>query len=189
MKWHAVKDKSGAYEVRQAGGEIFGGIMIDGKNRGIGFVGSPEVNRYIFEYEEGIFNKHVVIYAGTRDNRIASVRLGFMDSGTLETGSGNFDWKSTGSSKVWTNKANHSVLFLDLENETEKPVAVLSAADLDDKTRELLILCGWYLLVIEYRAGFTNSKLAGMPVKTAEFRKANGQNADWWDVILDISFD
>jgi len=37
MKWHAVKDKSGAYEIRRSDGEVFGGIIIDGKNRGIGF--------------------------------------------------------------------------------------------------------------------------------------------------------
>lgn len=50
MKWHAVKDKSGAYEIRRSSGEMFGGIIIDGKNLGRGFVGSVENNHYIFEF-------------------------------------------------------------------------------------------------------------------------------------------
>ncbi|MEP6901428.1 MAG: hypothetical protein ABJA66_06730 [Actinomycetota bacterium] len=82
-------------------------------------------------------------------------------------------------------------MFLDLETAAEKHIAVLSAENLDEKRRELLLLCGWYLLVVEYRAGLTNSNLAGMPVKTDEFRKASKQSADysdWWDIILDISF-
>ena len=29
MKWHAVEDKSGAYEIRRSSGEMFGGIVID----------------------------------------------------------------------------------------------------------------------------------------------------------------
>jgi hypothetical protein len=189
MKWHAVKEKPGAYEVRQAGGEVFGGIIIDGKNRGVGFVGSARSNQYIFEFEEGILSKSVKIYAGgTKDNKIGTVKLGFMDSGTLETDSAHFDWKSTGSSKIWTNEEKNAVMFLDLENDAEKPAAVLSSENLDEKCRELLLLSGWYLLVVEYRAGFTNSKLAGMPVKTEEFGKATAQPAEygeWWDTIVD----
>ena len=72
MKWHAVKEKSGAYEIRRTGGEVFGGIIIDGKNRGIGFVGSARNNQYIFEYEEGVFNKTVKIYGGNKNNRIGT---------------------------------------------------------------------------------------------------------------------
>lgn len=191
MKWHAVKDQPGTYEIRQSGDEIFGGIIIDGKNRGVGFVGSVEANRYIFEFEEGVFSKSVKIYAGDKTNQIGTVKLGFIDNGTLETVSGNYDWKSTGSSKIWTDTGKHAVMFLDLETAAEKPIAVLSAENLDEKSRELLLLCGWYLLVVEYRAGLTNSNLAGMPVKTDEFRKASKQSADysdWWDIILDISF-
>jgi hypothetical protein len=191
MKWHAVKEKSGAYEIRRTGGEVFGGIIIDGKNRGIGFVGSIENNQYIFEFEEGVFSKIVKIYAGGADknNQIGTIKLGFMDSGTLETtASAHYDWKSTGSSKIWTNEEKNAVMFLDLENETEKPVAVLSSENLDDKSREILLLSGWYLLVVEYRAGFTNSKLAGMPVKTEEFSKATKQPAEygeWWETLID----
>src|SRR5437762_13312065 len=101
MKWHAVKEKSGAYEVRRTGGEVFGGIIIDGKNRGVGFVGSFENNQYIFEFEEGILSKIVKIYAGNKSNRIGTIKLGFMDNGTLETDSAHFDWKSTVTSKIW----------------------------------------------------------------------------------------
>ena len=80
-------------------------------------------------------------------------------------------------------------MFLDLENDAEKPIAVLSAETLEDKQKELLILSGWYLLVVEYRAGFTNGNLAGMPVKSDEFQKANKQQAeygDWWETIVDV---
>lgn len=188
MKWQAVKDKSGAYELRRNDGEIFGGIIIDGKNRGIAFVGSVEEKRYIFEFEDGVFSKSVKIYANNNDNQIATIRLGFMDSGALESAAGNFDWKSTGSSKIWTNAEKNAVMFLDLESDAEKPVAVLSAENLEKELGELLLLSGWYLLVVEYRAGFTNSKLAGMPVKTEEFSKANKQFAesgDWWETIFD----
>ncbi len=188
MKWHAVKDKSGAYEIRRNDGEMFGGIIIDGKNLGIGFVGSVENNQYIFEYENGVFSKSMKIYAGSKDNKIGTIKLGFMDSGTLETASGNYDWKSTSSSKIWTNSKKNAVMFLDLENDAEQPIAVLSAENLDEKQRELLLLSGWYLLVVEYRAGFTNGNLAGMPVKSEEFQKANKQTAeygDWWDTIVD----
>ena len=188
MKWHAVTDKSGAYEIRRNDGAIFGGIVIDGQNRGTGFIGSVTANKYIIEFEEGVFSKRVKIYAGGKDNRIAVVKLGFMDSGTLEAAAGNYDWKSTGSSKIWTNAGKNAVMFLDLETDAEKPVAVLLAEDLDEKSRELLILSGWYLLVVEYRAGFTNGRLAGMPVKSEEFQKANRQTAeygDWWDTIVD----
>lgn len=192
MKWHAVKDKSGAYEIRRNDGEIFGGIIVDGKNRGIGFVGNIEDNRFIFEFEEGIFSKSVKIYAGDKTNQIGTIMLGFMDSGTLETASGNYDWQSVGSSKIWTDNEKNAVMFLDLENNAEKPIAVLSAENLDDKRKELLLLSGWYLLVVEYRAGFTNSNLAGMPVKTEEFQKVvkqSGDYEDWWDIILDVNFD
>lgn len=188
MRWHAVKDKSGAYEIRRSSGELFGGIIIDGKNLGVGFVGSVENNQYIFEYETGVFSKSVKIYAGSKDNRIGTINLGFMDSGTLETAAGNYDWKSTGSSKIWTNAQQNAVMFLDLENDAEQPIAALSAENLDDKQRELLLLSGWYLLVVEYRAGFTNGNLAGMPVKSEEFQKANKQTAeygDWWETIVD----
>ena len=189
MKWHAVKEKSGAYEIRRNDGEVFGGIIIDGKNRGIGFVGSARDNQYVFEFEEGVFSKSVKIYAGAgKDNRIGTVKLGFMDSGTLETDSGNYDWKSTGSSKIWTNKEKNAVMFLDLETDAEKPVAVLSSENLDDKCREVLLLSGWYLLVVEYRAGFTNSTLAGTPVKTEEFSKATkpvAEYGEWWETLLD----
>ncbi len=188
MKWHAVKEKSGAYEIRRNDGEIFGGIIIDGKNQGIAFVGSVEDKRYIFEFEEGVFSKSVKIYARDKDNKIGTIKLGFMDSGTLETAAGNYDWKSTGSSKIWTNEEKNAVMFLDLENDAEKPVAVLISENLDNESRELLLLSGWYLLVVEYRAGFTNSTLAGMPVKTEEFSKTNKQSAehaDWWETIVD----
>ena len=86
------------------------------------------------------------------------------------------------------NAEKNAVMFLDLENDTEQPIAVLSSENLDDKQKELLILSGWYLLVVEYRAGFTNGKLAGMPVKSEEFQKANKQTAeygDWWETIVD----
>lgn len=192
MKWHAVKDKSGAYEIRRSSGEVFGGIIVDGKNHGVGFVGSVEDNRYIFEFEEGVFSKSVKIYAGNKENKIGTVNLGFVDNGTLETASGNYDWNSVGSSKFWTDAEKNAVMFLDLENDAEKPIAVLSAENLDDKRKELLLLSGWYLLVVEYRAGFTNSNLAGMPVKTEEFQKAakqSGDYEDWWDIILDVNFD
>ena len=188
MKWHAVKEKSGAYEIRRNDGEVFGGIIIDGKNRGIGFVGSARDNQYVFEFEEGVFSKIVRIYAGNKDNKIGTIKLGFMDSGTLETDAGNYDWKSTGSSKIWTNEEKNAVMFFDLENDAEKPLAVLSSENLKDKCRELLLLSGWYLLVVEYRAGFTNATLAGMPVKTEEFSKATRQPAEygeWWETLLD----
>lgn len=138
---------------------MFGGIIIDGKNLGRGFVGSVENNHYIFEFEDGVFSKSVKIYAGSRDNRIGLIKLGFMDGGTLETASGNYEWKSTGSSKIWTDDAKNAVMFLDLENDAENPIAVLSSENLDDKCKELLLLSGWYLLVVEYRAGFTNGNL------------------------------
>ena len=64
MKWHAVEDKSGAYEIRCSRGEMVGGIVIDGKNEGAGFIGNVEENRYIFKFEEGIFSKSVKIFAG-----------------------------------------------------------------------------------------------------------------------------
>jgi hypothetical protein len=189
MKWHAVKDKSGAYEIRRNDNEMFGGIIIDGKNRGVGFVGSVEDNQYIFEFEDGVFSKSVKIFAGGKIvTQIGTIKLGFMDSGTLETASGNYDWKSTGSSKIWANSEKNAVMFLDLENDAEISVAVLSAEILEDKQQELLLLSGWYLLVVEYRAGLTNSKLAGMPVKSEEFQKTNKESAeygDWWETIVD----
>src|SRR5881392_37256 len=117
LKWHAVTDKSGAYELRRSSGEVFGGIIIDGKNLGLGFVGSVENNQYIFEHEDGVFSKSVKIYAGGKDNRIGLIKLGFMDSGTLETAPGNYDWRSTGSSKIWTDEEKNAVMFLDLEND------------------------------------------------------------------------
>ena len=189
MKWYAIKDKQGAYEIRQSSGEMFGGIIIDGKNRGIGFVGNVKENQYIFEYEEGVFSKNVKVCAGNKNNQIGTITLGFMDSGTLETESGKYDWKSTGSSKIWTNAEKNAVMFLDLENDAEKSVAVLSSENLDEKQKELLLLGGWYLLVVEYRAGFTNGNLAGMPVKSEAFQKANKEPAeygDWWDTIVDV---
>lgn len=193
MKWHAVTDQSGAYEIRRNDGEVFGGLIINGKNRGAGFVGSAENNRYIFEFEDGIFSKSVGVFAGDKDNQMAAIKLGFTDNGTLETASENYEWKTVGSSKFWMDAAKNAVMFLDLENDVEKPIAVLESENLDDKSRELLLLSGWYLLVVEHRAGFTNSNLAGMPVKTDEFRKATkpegGDYADWWDVIVDAVID
>lgn len=189
MKWYAVKERSGAYEIRRSDGNIFGGIIINDKNQGIAFVGSIEDNHYIFEFEDGVFSKSVKIFAGAKGNKIGTIRLGFMDSGTLETASGNYDWKSTGSSKIWTNDEKNTVMFLDLENDPEKPVAVLSSENLDDEYKGLLLLSGWYLLVVEYRAGFTNAALAGMPVKSEAFRKAAKQHpdyADWWETIVDV---
>jgi len=189
MKWHAVKDKSGAYEIRRSNGEMIGGIVIDGKNEGTGFVGNSEENRYVFRFEEGVFSKSVKVFAGGKIvTQIGIIKLGFMDGGTLESAVGNFDWKSTGSSKIWTNGEKNAVMFLDLENDSEKPVAVLSSENLDEKQKELLLLSGWYLLVVEYRAGFTNGNLAGMPVKSDEFQKANKSQAeigDWWETIAD----
>lgn len=188
LKWHAVKEKSGAYEIRRSSGEVFGGIIVDGKNLGIAFIGSVDENQFVFEFEDGVFSKSVKIFAGGRENKIGTIKLGFMDSGTLETVSGNYDWKSVGSSKIWTNAEKNAVMFLDLENDSEQPIAVLSAETLDDKQKELLLLSGWYLLVVEYRAGFTNGKLAGMPVKSEEFQKANkseAEYADWWEIIVD----
>ncbi len=189
MKWNAVKDKSGAYEIRRNDGQLFGGVVINGKKRGIGFAGNVENNRYVFEYEEGVFSKSVKVFSGAEIiTQIGTVKLGFMDGGTLETASGNYEWKSIGSSKIWTNSDKNAVMFLDLENDAEKTVAVLSAENLDEKVKELLLLCGWYLLVVEYRTGFTNSNLAGMPVKSADFQKANKSGAeygDWWETIVD----
>jgi hypothetical protein len=189
MKWHAVKEKPGAYEIRRNAGEIFGGIIIDGRNRGLGFVGSLEDKHYVFEFEEGVFSKNVKIYKGSKDNRIGTVKLGFMDGGTLESAAGNYEWKSTGSSKIWTNAEKNAVLFIDLETEPENPVAVLSSENLDADCRELLLLGGWYLLVVEYRAGLTNAVLAGMPVKTEEFGKAAkpaAEYGEWWETITDL---
>ena len=82
-------------------------------------------------------------------------------------------------------------MFIDLENNIEKPISVLISTSLDTKTEELLLLCGWYLLVVEYRASLTNSMLAGMSVKTKEFNQASSvssnetQGDDWFDLILD----
>jgi hypothetical protein len=189
MKWYAVKEKPGAYEIRRNDGEIFGGIIIDGRNRGLGFVGSLEGKRYIFEFEEGVFSKGVKIYGDGKDTPLGTVRLGFMDGGTLETAAGNYEWKSAGSSKIWTNAEKNAVMFLDLETDAEKPVAVLSSENLAADSRELLLLSGWYLLVVEYRAGLTNAVLAGMPVKTEEFGKAAKPAAEyeeWWETITDL---
>lgn len=189
MKWHAVKDKSGAYEIRRNDGEMLGGIVIDGKNNGAGFIGDPEENRYVFKFEEGVFSKSVKVFSGAKViTQIGIIKLGFMDSGTFESVFGNYGWESIGSSKIWTNNEKNAVMFLDLENDSEKPVAVLSSENLNEKQKELLLLSGWYLLVVEYRAGFTNSNLAGMPVKSEEFQKTNksqAESGDWWETIVD----
>ncbi len=191
MKWIALKEKSGAYEIRQ-NDQVFGGIIISGKNRGVGFIGEAKENRYVFEFEDGVFSKTVKVYSNTKENQIGTVKLGFTDSGTLEFKGLTYEWRALNSSKIWVDSEKNTVMFIDLENNVEKPISVLSSASIDAKTKELLMLCGWYLLVVEYRASLTNSMLAGMPVKTKDFSQAHSassnetQGDDWFDFILDV---
>ena len=191
MKIKALKEKAGAYEFRQTGEMLHGGIVVSKKNRGIGFVGNAETNRYIFEYEDGMFSKSVKIFLNKKDNQIGTVKLGFTDLGTLEFSGKTYDWKVVGSSKVWLDSEKNVVMFLDLENNAETMPSVIVSASLEAKTNELLMLCGWYLLVVEYRGGLTNAKLAGMPVKTDDFKDEqksthyNKYQVTWFDVLVD----
>lgn len=193
MKWIASKEKSGVYEIRQSDNEILGGIVIDGKNQGVGFVENVKENRYIFEFEDGMFSKSVKIFANSKDNPLGKVNLGFTDTGTLEFSDKKYEWQAVGSSKVWLDAEKNVMMFLDLENNADKSPSVLVSPNLEAKTKELLILCGWYLLVVEYRAGLTNSNLAGMPVKTGNFKDEqktthfNKHEVDWFDVIIDAA--
>ncbi len=191
MKWQALKEKAGAYEIRQSDETIFGGIYINFKNRGVGFVGNVEANRYIFEFEAGMFSKSVKIFLNTKDNQLGKVDLGFTDSGTLEFLGNTYEWQALNSSKVWLNNHKNVVMFLDLENNVETCANVLVSTDLDSQTTEILTLCGWYLLVVEWRTGLTNTILAGMPVKTEGYKTENNTKSDsrfeknWFDVLVD----
>lgn len=189
MKVKAKKEKAGAYEFLQKEDKVDGGIYINDKNRGIGFIGDPEKNYYSFEFQDGVFSKEVKIFFADKSH-IGTVKLGFSDNGTLETLGGKYEWQVVGSSKRWTDAEKNTVMFLDLENNSETSPSVLFSGMLDAKAKELLMLCGWYLLVIEWRAGLTNATLAGMPVKSSEFKKEGNQNgSDWFDVLLDITTD
>lgn len=195
MRITALKEKPGAYEIRHQGETIYAGIYINEKNRGVGFVGNAANNRYIFEFEDGMFSKSVKIFLNTKDNPLGKVDLGFTDSGTLKFSDKTYEWQAVGSSKVWLDVNKNVVMFLDLENNADKSPNVLVSANLDAKLTELLTLCGWYLLVIEWRAGLTNAKLAGMPVKTENFKAENqtglskADGLDWLDVIVGVATD
>ncbi|GEM_PF-6665720 len=135
MKITALKEKSGVYEIRQSNKTIFGGIVIDGKNRGVGFAENTENNRCIFEFEDGMFSKSITIFLNSKENQIGTVKLGFTDSGTLETASGNYEWKAIGSSKIWVDTEQNTVMFFDLENNPEKFSSVLYKENLESNTR------------------------------------------------------
>jgi hypothetical protein len=191
MKVPALKEKAGAYEIRQTDETIYGGIIISRKNRGVGFVGDAKENRYIFEFEDGMFSKSVKIFFNSKDNQIGKVDLGFTDSGTLKFADKTYEWQVLGSSKIWLDSDKNSVMFFDLENNSDKSPNILTIENLDAKTKDLLMLCGWYLLVVEWRNGLTNANLAGMPVKTEDFKAENKTEADirfqknWFDILVD----
>lgn len=191
MKVTALKEKAGAYEIHQSDETIFGGIIVSRKNRGVGFVGDAKENRYIFEFEDGMFSKSVKIFFNSKDNQIGKVDLGFTDSGTLKFADKTYEWQVLGSSKIWLDSDKNAVMFFDLEYNSDKSPHILSSENLDDKSKHLLILCGWYLLVIEWRNGLTNANLAGVPVKTEGFNTENQTEVDirfqqnWFDVLID----
>lgn len=190
MKIIALREKSGAYEIRQTDEKIFGGIIIDGKNRGVGFVGKAEENQYLFEFEDGIFSKSVKIFYQSKDNQIGRVDLGFTDSGTLEVADKTYEWQALSSSKIWLDADKNVVMFLDLEHNAETSPNILISDGLETKAKDLLVLAGWYLLIIEWRTGLTNSKLAGMPVKTDDFQiesSPRDYGKDWFDVLIDVA--
>ncbi len=191
MKITALKERAGTYEIRQNDNAIFGGIYINSKNRGVGFVGDVKENRYIFEFEDGMFSKSVKIFFNSKDNKIGKVELGFADTGTLEFADKTYDWKVVGSSKIWFDSDKNAVMFFDLENNADKSPNVLISENMDAKLKHLLMLCGWYLLTVEWRNGLTNANLAGMPVKTDGFKAENRTESDirfqknWFDVLID----
>jgi hypothetical protein len=189
MKWQALKERAGAYEIRRSNSELFGGLVIGGNNKGVGFVGDAGNNRYLFTFEEGVFSKSVKVFRGTQENRVGVVRLGFTDTGTLETASGNYEWALLGDSKVWLDGAKNIVLVLDLEHNAATAPGVLCAPNLEPHAQELLILCGWYLTVLEYRAALASYTLAGMPAKIEEFRQATKSKvttpgSGWFEVVV-----
>ena len=126
-----------------------------------------------------------------KNQPIGTVSLGFTDTGTLETAEGRYEWKSIGSSKLWVSETKRSLVFFDLEHDGSHPVSVLSSDSLTSDLKDLLLLCGWYLIVVEYRAGLTNAVLAGMPAKTDDFDKARSGETlrhngdDWFDFLTD----
>lgn len=191
MKVTALKENAGAYEIRQSDETIFGGIIVSRKNRGVGFVGDAKENRYIFEFEDGMFSKSVKIFFNSKENQIGKIELGFTDSGTLKFADKTYEWQVVGSSKIWLDSDKNSVMFFDLENNTDKSPNILSSENLDAKLLQLLMLCGWYLLVVEWRNGLTNANLAGMPVKTESLKAENKTEVDirfqqnWFDVLID----
>jgi hypothetical protein len=84
MKWQALKEKAGTYEIRQNDGTVFGGIYINSQKQGFVCMGNAEENRYIFEFEDGMFSKSVKIYPNSKEKAPGQVNLGFTDSRTLE---------------------------------------------------------------------------------------------------------
>jgi len=138
-----------------------------------------------------MFSKSVKIFLNTTDNQIGKVDLGFTDSGTLKFLGNTYEWQALNSSKVWLDTKKNVILFLDLENNVESWANVLISTDLEGQTTELLTLCGWYLLVVEWRAGLTNSILAGMPVKSEGYKTENKTISDsrfdknWFDFLVD----
>lgn len=191
MKIRALAEKAGAYEIRQNDETNFGGIVINKKNRGVAFVGNVNENQYIFEFEDGMFSKSVKIFLNQKDNQIGKVDLGFTDSGTLKFADKTYEWQALSSSKIWLDADKNVVIFLDLENNAEVSPNLLVSSDIDAKTKNILILCGCYLLVVEWRAGLTNANLAGMPVKTDDFKieqkptHFNKNEVTWFDVLVD----
>lgn len=191
MKWKALVNKPGAYEIRQNNQNVCGGIFINAKNRGIGFVGDASQNRYIFEFEDGMFNKQVKIFLNTLKNQIGKIELGFSDSGALDLEDRIYNWQEISSSKVWVDSKKDIVVLFDLENNADSEPNVLFAPDLEPETGILLSLCGWFLLVVEWRAGLTNPNLAGMPVKLdslnseIEGDKVNNSQQNWFDFLIE----
>lgn len=189
MKVTALKEKVGAYEIRQNDETLFGGIVINGKNQGVGFVGKPEGNQYIFEVEEGTFSKSFKVYFQSKVKQIGEGSLGFTESGTLKFSEKDFEWQTLGSSKIWLDSEKNVVILFDLENNAETAPNILVSTNLEAKVSDLLVLCGWLLIVVEWRSGFTNSVLAGLQVKPEEFiddRKSQKSNRNWLDVLGDI---
>lgn len=198
MKWIALTERTGAYELRSAQEERLGGIVIDGHNHGIGFLGDAATNRYHFTFEDGLIHKTVTAFADDAKTPLGTVKLGFTDCGTLTTATGEYAWKAVGFSKTWSDVGQNVLMFLDLEGPKEQAVSVLISETLEGTVKDLLLLGGWYLTIVEYRAGFSHSRLAGMPVKTEDFRiavrearEAQGMTFDrdaytWWDFMVDV---
>lgn len=190
MKIRAIKEKTGTYEIYQTNSKPVGGIFVNKNNFGIGFVENLNDNQYFFEFEDGVFSKSVKIFHNSKNNLISEVKLNFTDNGNLELFGAKFEWQSFGLSKIWLDAEKNIVLLFDLEHNAETTPNILTSSNLDVTTNNLLVLCGWYLIVIEYRAGFSDSILAGMPAKIdkiQQLNKTSDYGKDWIDLIIDAS--